>query len=119
MVVMFRPGEGRSRLGEDIVAQRSSSAQSPPKPSAPPKPTEQIAEALKGDLMAVFQSEIAALAKLDRAAAYDAAMNNPETLDACFRLFRSKPELFAAHVVDAGRQPVTGDDGALLCGRTL
>lgn len=70
-------------------------------------------------MIAVFQREIEALGKLDRAAAYDAAMNDPELLAACFRLFRARPELFAAHVVDAQRQPVTSDDGMLLCGRSL
>ena len=85
----------------------------------PAKPTEQIAEALRGDLLAVLQQEIEALGKLSRAGAYEAVMNDPALLDSCFRLFRARPELFAGHVVDAGRQPVTSDDGMLTCGRTL
>lgn len=83
------------------------------------KATEMIAEALKSDLVAVFQREIEALGKLDRVAAYEAVMNDPELLDACFRLFRARPELFAAHVVDEKRQPATSDETGLWCGRTL
>lgn len=107
--------------GGDAVAQRPNSAPRAPKAAAPPapKPTELIADALKGEMIAVFQREIEALGKLDRAAAYDAAMNDPELLAACFQLFRARPELFATHVVDAQRQPVTSDDGMLLCGRSL
>lgn len=103
------------------MAQRPVSAPSgtkAPTPSAV-KPTDRIAEALKGDMVVVFQREIEALGKLDRSGAYDAAMNDPETLHACFRLLRTRPELFAEHVVDENRQPVTSDDGMLQCGRTL
>lgn len=90
-----------------------------PSGQSPPKPTEQIVEALKGPLISVFQAEIEGLRGLAPQAAYDAAMNDPDILHGCFRLFRSRPELFAAHVVDSGHQPVVHDDGTLLCGRTL
>lgn len=116
MMVNLCVGErARSRLGEDAVAQQPLSAPV----QAQSKPTEQIVEALKSDLIIVFQQEIPALSKLERNAAYEAVMNDPALLDACFRLFRNKPELFTGHVVDDQRQPVTSDDGALLCGRTL
>lgn len=107
--------------GGDAVAQRPNSAPRAPKAAAPsaPKPTELIADALKGEMIAIFQREIEALGKLDRTAAYDAAMNDPELLAACLQLFRARPELFTAHVIDAQRQPVTSDDGMLLCGRSL
>ncbi len=104
---------------QERKAAAGSVSRAAPATSVAPKPTEQIAEALRGDLLAVFQQEIEALGKLNRAGAYEAVMNDPALLDACFRLFRSRPELFATHVVDAGRQPVTSDDGMLTCGRTL
>lgn len=72
MMVNLCVGErARSRLGEDAVAQQPQSAQM----SA--KPTEQIVEALKSDLIVVFQQEIPALSKLERSAAYEAVMNDP------------------------------------------
>ncbi len=83
------------------------------------KPTELIAESLKGDLITVFQAELPALRGLGRNAAYEAVMNDPELLDASFRLFRARPDLFSSVVVDVERQPVTADDGGLWCGRTL
>lgn len=87
--------------------------------NAAAKPAGQIAEALKGDLVVVFLQHIPALKDLGREAAYEAVMNDPELLDSCFRLFRGRPELFAAVVVDAEKKPVTSDDGGLWCGRTL
>lgn len=78
-----------------------------------------ISQALKGDLVVVFQREVPALADLGRDAAYEAVMNDPSLLDTCFRLFRSRPELFTTLVVDGDRNPVTSDAVGLWCGRTL
>ncbi|MBX9634296.1 MAG: hypothetical protein K2X44_04875, partial [Magnetospirillum sp.] len=78
-----------------------------------------ISQALKGDLVVVFQREVPALADLGRDAAYEAVMNDPELLHVCFQLFRSRPDLFTGLVVDGDRKPVTSDDGGLWCGRTL
>lgn len=89
------------------------------RPPASVKPTEQIVEALKGDLVVVFQQHIPALTGLGRDAAYEAVMNDPDLLHACFTLFRSQPELFTTLVVDTARQPVTSDEGGLWCGRSL
>lgn len=102
-----------SRLGVDAVTARSPFEQNSP------KPTQQIADALKGDLVSVFQAEIEPLRGVTTEAAYEAAMNDPTILHDCFRLFRSRPELFSGHVVDAARQPVVRDDATLSCGRTL
>lgn len=105
---------------KDAVAQRPiPQAQPQARPPAEPKPTELIADALKGDLLSVFQRELPALSKMDRTVAYDAVMNDPEILSACFALLRARPELFAQHVYDADHQPVVSDDGMLSCGRTL
>lgn len=84
------------------------------------RPTDQIVEALKGEMSAIFRREIPALAKLNVGPGiYEAAMNDPEILDSCFTLFRTRPELFADSVTDAQRQPVVDADGQLWCGRTL
>src|SRR5208283_5122059 len=74
---------------------------------------------LRTEVVDILRREMVALRPLGRTAAYDAIMNQPTMLDGCLRLFRSQPQLFAAVVVDAGRQPVTADDRLLRCGRTL
>ncbi|RAU22933.1 hypothetical protein CU669_06005 [Paramagnetospirillum kuznetsovii] len=74
---------------------------------------------MEGPVIDVFRREIPELKHRPRPAAYDTVMNDPKMLDRCFRLFRSRPELFRDVVVDQGRQPVTLDKAVLSCGRTL
>ncbi len=80
---------------------------------------EVIRNVLRTDVVDILRREMTALRPLTRTAAYDAIMNQPTMLDGCFRLFRAQPQLFAEVVVDAERRPVTSDDLALRCGRTL
>ena len=80
---------------------------------------EAIRGALEGPVIDVFRREIAELKQLPRPAAYDAVMNDPKMLDRCFRLFRSRPDLFSNVVVNGDRKPVVEDHAVLSCGRTL
>ena len=80
---------------------------------------EAIRGALEGPVIDVFRREIAELKNLPRPAAYDAVMSDPKMLDRCFRLFRSRPDLFRDVVVNADRKPVVEDHLVLSCGRSL
>ena len=87
---------------------------------SPSRPTDLIVAALQGELAGVFRRQLPDLARLDSGVSvYETVMNDTALLASCFTLFRSRPELFAATVIDAERRPVTGDDGLLACGRTL
>lgn len=88
-------------------------------PQASDPGIEAIRAALEGPLINVFRLHIAELKHLPRPAAYDVVMNDPAMLDRCFKLFRSRPELFRDVVIDAGHRPVTEDHNVLACGRTL
>jgi len=80
---------------------------------------EAIRSVLEGPVIEVFRREIPELRKLSRSAAYDRVMNDPQMLDRCFTMFRSRPQLFEQVVVDGDSQPVLDDLGLLSCGRTL
>ena len=87
-------------------------------PTADPQ-IEAIRAALEGPVIEVFRREIPELRGLPRAAAYDKVMNDPKMLDQCFRLFRSRAELFSEVVIDGERRAITEDNAVLACGRTL
>jgi hypothetical protein len=84
-----------------------------------PDGIEGVRQSLKTDVIGIIQSEVSALASMSRDDAYDRVMNNPELLDGCFRLFRSKPDLFSKTIVDRDGKPATQDNALLVCGRTL
>ena len=96
---------------------KSGSKMRPPITSDPE--IEAIRGAREGPVIDVFRREIGELKHLPRPAAYDAVMNDPKMLDRCFRLFRTRPELFRDVVVNAERKPVVVDQAVLSCGRTL
>lgn len=74
---------------------------------------------LQTGVIEVMRREIPNLRTLPRGAAYDAVMNDPRMLDECFRLFRTRPDLFREVIVDADRRPATTDQTILSCGKTL
>lgn len=74
---------------------------------------------LEGGVIEVMHREIPNLRTLPRGAAYDVVMNDPRMLDECFRLFRTRPELFSEVIFDTERRPATSDQTMLSCGRTL
>ncbi|SEH66957.1 hypothetical protein [Magnetospirillum fulvum] len=74
---------------------------------------------LEGGVIEVMRREIPNLRTLPRGAAYDVVMNDPRMLDECFRLFRTRPDLFCEVVVDTERRPATSDQTMLSCGKTL
>jgi hypothetical protein len=80
----------------------------------------QIETALKTDVVDVLRGWFDKLAGMDRAAAYEAVMNEPEILHDAFVLIRRQPQLFAAAIVDeAGHAVEVRDDQRLRCGETL
>lgn len=80
---------------------------------------EAVRSALRTDVIDIFRREIVALRPMTREAAYEAIMSQPSMLDCCFGIFRTKPHLFTAVMVDAAARPVTSPDQPLRCGRTL
>lgn len=78
-----------------------------------------VRAALEGPVVDVLRREIPALHALPRGTVYDAVMNDPRLLTECFRLFRERPDLFQAVILDQHQSPVTRDDVMLACGRTL
>lgn len=77
----------------------------------------EVTRMLKGPVAEKFQSLIPPLAGL--ADPYKTVMDSPELLDACFKLFRLKRDVFAEFLVDANANPVTDDDVRLKCGRSV
>lgn len=84
-----------------------------------PDGIEGVRQALKTDIIGIIQQEIEPLSALSREAAYDKVMNNPHLLDGCFRLFRSKPDLFSQAIIDQNGKPAQHDNALLVCGRSL
>lgn len=78
-----------------------------------------VREALREDAVEVLRGIIPPLRDMTPQQAYDAILDNPDLLDACFSLFRARPEHFAALLVDAAGQPEERPDVPLRCGRTL
>jgi len=74
---------------------------------------------LEGGVIEVMRRELPNLRTLPRGAAYDVVMNDPRMLDECFRLFRSRPDLFRDVITDAEHRPVTSDQTMLSCGKSL
>jgi hypothetical protein len=62
---------------------------------------------------------IPAFARMTSGQVYELVMNSPEIGDACFKLFRSKPELFMDVLKGPDGTPVANDGGLLSCGRTV
>jgi len=83
-------------------------------------PLAQIENALKTDVVDILRGWFDRLAGLDRNAAYEAVMNEPEILHDAFTLLRRQPQLFATAIVDERGQSVDAhDDQRLRCGETL
>ncbi len=83
-------------------------------------PLAQIESALKTDVVDILRNWFEQLAGLDRGAAYEAVMNEPQILHEAFSLLRRQPQLFKAAMVDEAGQAVEArDDQRLSCGETL
>ena len=80
---------------------------------------EAVRTALRTDVISILQSQIESLGKMTRDGAYNLAMNDPHTLDGCFKVFRSRSDLFKDVVKDRHGQLATQDHTMLSCGRTL
>lgn len=77
----------------------------------------EVTRMLKGPVAARFQSLIPPLA--GNPDPYKTIMESPELLDASFRLFRMKRDVFAEFLVDAAGHPVTDETVRLKCGRSV
>ncbi|HMA49686.1 MAG TPA: hypothetical protein VKP60_08025 [Magnetospirillaceae bacterium] len=83
-------------------------------------PLAQIEDALKTDVIDILRGWFDRLAGMDRAAAYETVMNEPEILHDAFTLLRRQPQLFSSAIVDQHGQAVDAkDDQRLRCGETL
>lgn len=83
-------------------------------------PLAQIEDALKTDVIDILRGWFDRLAGMDRAAAYETVMNEPDILHDAFTLLRRQPQLFSAAIVDSQGQMVDAkDDQRLRCGETL
>lgn len=83
-------------------------------------PLAQIESALKTDVIDILRNWFENLGGLDRGAAYEAVMNEPQILHDAFSLLRRQPQLFASAMVDEAGQAVEArDDQRLRCGETL
>jgi hypothetical protein len=82
-------------------------------------PIGQINATLQGPVTEILMVNIPAFANRTRDQVYELVMNSPEIGDACFKLFRSKPELFAEVLKGPDGTPVANDGGLLSCGRTV
>jgi hypothetical protein len=83
-------------------------------------PLDDIESALKTDVIDILRSCLDALANLDRPAAYEKVMNEPELLHDSFTLLRREPALFAKVITDDHGRPVEAkDEQPLRCGETL
>ncbi len=82
-------------------------------------PIAKINAVVQGPLIDVLIGNVPAFANLSRDRAYDLVMKTPEVADGCFKLFRSRPELFANVLKGPDGRPIATDDDMLSCGRTL
>jgi hypothetical protein len=83
-------------------------------------PLAQIEDALKTDVIDILRGWFDRLAGMDRAAAYEAVMNEPDMLHDAFTLLRRQPQLFSTAIVDPHGQAVEAkDEQRLRCGETL
>jgi hypothetical protein len=77
----------------------------------------EVTRMLKGPVAERFQSLIPPLA--GHPDPYRTIMESPELLDACFKLFRMKRDVFAEFLVDSADNPVSDEDIRLKCGRSV
>ena len=77
----------------------------------------EITRQLKGPVADVFKVLVPELAVVPDS--YKAVMENPELLDACFRLFRVRRDAFAPFLVGGDDTPVADDKTRLKCGRSV
>jgi len=74
---------------------------------------------MQGQVIDILAGQIPEFARMPRQAMFDKIMSDPQLGAGCFKIFRTKPELFAALLVGPSGEPVTEDSGMLSCGRTL
>ncbi len=81
-------------------------------------PVERLHRTLTGDVADIYIRHVPAFKGLDRERVYDMVMSNHALAAECYRLFESRPELFAHLLVDRAGQPVQGAAAKLFCGLT-
>lgn len=74
---------------------------------------------IRGPVTDVLRAGMPELQGMPREAAYERIMRTPDLLDGCFRLFRSRPELFEAVARAPDGTVARADDQVLPCGRVL
>lgn len=80
---------------------------------------DQVGSILKSDVSNILRDHLPVLQGIDTLSAYNTVLDQPEVLDASFKLFRSQPDLFSDLLVDQHARPVTNDHGTLRCGRSI
>lgn len=83
------------------------------------KAIDEISAALKNDVANILRTHMPELQGLDRDAAYQCILDQPEILDASFRFFRARPEFFHSVVVGRDLRPIQSDSSPLRCGRSI
>jgi len=79
----------------------------------------QINAAIKGPVVDILAGHIPEFAHIPRDTLFSRIMSDPQLGAGCFKLFRTKPELFASVLTGPGGEPVSEDGALLSCGRTL
>ena len=80
---------------------------------------EEITDTLKNDVTNILRTHMPELQGLDRRSAYQCILNQPDILDASFRFFRARPDLFHSVIVSKDCRPVETDSVPLRCGRSI
>jgi hypothetical protein len=79
----------------------------------------QINAVIKGQVVDILAGHIPEFARMPRDTLFNKIMSDPQLGAGCFKLFRTKPELFASVLTGPGGEPVSEDSAMLSCGRTL
>jgi hypothetical protein len=78
-----------------------------------------VHETLRGPVIDIFIKNLPAFDGLSRAAAFDMIIGHHKLAEECFRLFRTRPDLFDDLLVGRNGERVTDASQPLYCGRSL
>ncbi len=80
---------------------------------------EAIRSTLRTQVSDILRVNITQLSTQTPDQVYDTILNTPELLHECFQFFRTQPELFSRVMIGQNKRPITSDEEALWCGRSV